>query len=68
MKNPKGFGRQSSAPNQILDDLKLRLRVKNSKVERDTQNDKKTDDMLYGFRQDSYTKVEEGDDNDAMSD
>ncbi|XP_073283526.1 protein BIG GRAIN 1-like A [Primulina huaijiensis] len=60
----KGCGRHSSAPNQ-LDDLKLRLRVKNRKVEEgDTQNDKKTD----AFRQDSHSKVEEYDEDDAMSD
>ncbi|XP_075507670.1 protein BIG GRAIN 1-like A [Primulina tabacum] len=60
----KGCGRHSSAPNQ-LDDLKLRLRVKNMKVEEgDTQNDEKTD----AFRQDSHWKVEEDDEDDAMSD
>lgn len=59
----KGFGRHSSATNQ-LDDLKLRrLRVKNrTTVEEDARND-----MSYGFRKKSYTQVEE-DDEDAMSD
>ncbi|XP_073047013.1 protein BIG GRAIN 1-like A [Primulina eburnea] len=69
----KGCGRHSSAPNQ-LDDLKLRLRVKNMKVEEgDTQNDKKTDAFRQNsktdaFRQDSHSKVEEDDEDDAMSD
>ncbi|XP_073051377.1 protein BIG GRAIN 1-like B [Primulina eburnea] len=59
----KGFGRHSSATNQ-LDDLKLRrIRVKNRTVEEDAKNDKKSDDMSYGFR-----KKSEEDDEDSMSD
>ncbi|XP_073276548.1 protein BIG GRAIN 1-like A [Primulina huaijiensis] len=62
----KGFGRHSSViTNQLLDDLKLRrIRVKNRTVEEDDKNDKKSDDMSYGFRK----KWEEEDDEDSMSD
>ncbi|XP_075516217.1 protein BIG GRAIN 1-like A [Primulina tabacum] len=59
----KGFGRHSTATNQ-LDDLKLRrIRVKNRTVEEVAKNDKKSDAMSCGFR-----KKSEEDDEDPMSD